>query len=169
MVQHDFVIYTYDKGLNKKQFDEDKKELQKIHLLRARFIHYMSFLEFLMKENCDIINSKAVLKKVLPKFETFLLNQNIPKNEIKSFVANIKKLNEQRDKWAHAIVYFNKRRNLKIPNGFIGKSPLNKYFDKINDRFKIIFNFLQNHNFLKLKNKYISAYIILNNYNALTS
>ncbi len=156
----DFIIYNEDEYPST-QLEEDKKDFQRVQILRGRFIHYMSLLEIIMKEYCDMEGSMLTIRDILPMFIDDLKEKlNVDEAKLKKFKKNIEKISHQRDKWAHAIIWYKKRKNRDVPNNFIGAdTPLTKYFDAINQRFKEIFDFLTEYNLINLKNnKKISSY-----------
>ncbi len=158
----DFIIYN-EEDYPSAQLEEDKKDFQRVQILRGRFIHYMSLLEIVMKEYCDMEGSMLTIREILPMFIDDLKEKlNINETELKKFKKDIEKISHQRDKWAHAIVWYKKRKNKDTSNNFIGAdTPLTKYFDAINQRFKEIFDFLKKYDLIKLKNdKKISPYQI---------
>ncbi len=148
----DFLIYN-EEEYPLSQLEEDKKDFQRVQILRGRFIHYMSLLELIMKEYCELDGSNLNLREVLPLFIDEL-KENFPvqDDELKKFRKNIEKINHQRNKWAHAIIWYKKRKVKDTPNNFLGgNTNLNKYFDKIIERFNEIFKFLNRYSLIKLK------------------
>ena len=68
------------------QFDEDKKDFQRVQILRGRFIHYMSLLELIMKEYCDLEGSNLTLREILPIFiDDLKENLSVQDDELKKF------------------------------------------------------------------------------------
>lgn len=148
----DFIIY-FAKGYPPSQLEKDKKDFQRVHILRGRFIHYMSLLEFIMKEYCGKTESKLTVKKIFPTFiDNLKKNNDIDEKKITRFKKNIERINAQRDKWAHSLIWYKKRNNTGVANNYLGaKTSLNAYFGSINKRFEEIFSFLHSFNLISPK------------------
>lgn len=139
---------------------QDFKDMQYVQILRGRFLHFMSILERVMKEECDMTTSTEPLKNVIPPFIAYLKKKDVHKDEVKSFNKRIRTLNRERDKWAHQVIWYRKRKGSTANQNFIGTAPLNKYFERINDLFLMVFTFLSRHDMLKIKDRQMTLFSV---------
>jgi len=146
----DFLI-TKDNVSDKNKESDD---LQSIHIYRGRFLHWMSIIEKIMKEYCQI-QSKMMYGQLKYKFICKLKEDFRVDEEFDKFAKALIKINSERNIWAHGIVFYEERKE----NGFANNSillndkttPLKKYFDEINSYFSMIISWLEKNNLWKIK------------------
>lgn len=168
---------------SKKFTNSDKnlafKDLEEVHKIRGRILHFSSILEAILKDlvtrqiytqyRSQISNQNRNYSKLdfSDRTELFILEVQTRFNNDKNFQKfkrNIKKLRQYyRNPWAHGFIYYQKYENDKKdskykPLNFIKNNkkriPIHfksKHFEIANKIFPEIFKWLKNNNFLKIK------------------
>jgi len=146
----DFLIFKGNISDKSKESDD----LQTIHIYRGRFLHWMSIIETIMKEYCQI-QSKMMYGQLKYKFICKLKEDFKIDEEFDKFVKALIEINPERNIWAHGIVFYEERKEDGLANNSIllndKTTSLKKYFDDINDYFSVIINWLEKNNLWKLK------------------
>jgi len=102
----DFLITKNNVSNKNKEFDD----LQIIHIYRGRFLHWMSIIEKIMKEYCQI-QSKMMYGQLKYKFICRLKEEFKVDEEFDKFAKALIEINPERNIWAHGIVFFMKKEN----------------------------------------------------------
>jgi len=147
----DFLITKNNVSDKNKEFND----IQTIHIYRGRFLHWMSIIEKIMKEYCQI-QSKMMYGQLKYKFICKLKEDFKTDEEFDNFAKALIKINPDRNIWAHGIVFYEERKEDGLANNSIELNDkiisLKKYFDDINSYFTTIINWLQKNNLWKLNN-----------------
>ena len=163
------------KNVRSNEFVHIYQDLPKIHTIRGRLLNLSTILEHFMK---DYLVSKGINK--LPKltidykgkngiFNKFLdeikKDTQIKKNGIKSFEKHFKFITNQRNNFAHGILYYKNKKQSRPTN--INNNIFNKYsqqkkfvdqslnkkktiFDKLNKSYEYVFNWLEKNKVLNI-------------------
>ena len=163
-VADDFLFYD-ENEYNPSNPQEDMKDLQRLQILRGRFLHYTSIIETIIKQKCrgslpdGIHTLRYMIRYFIAELEK---DSKIDQQDIKKLKIDLKKIDPQRDKWAHSLVWYKDRSGKPDrANNLIGTlkpSSLRSYFDSINQRFTDIFNFLEKYDLIKINGKKFKKY-----------
>ena len=154
----DFILHKSDADKT-----QEIKDLKEVHILRGRFLHYMSIIERIMKEYCSLLAEKKTYGQIKPIFIQKLKDNKYDEKEgFQSFVEALEEINPDRNSWAHGFVFYDKRKENK-PNNHINlndelKQITPPYFEDINKSFTMIIRWLQKNNFWEIKGYAISEY-----------
>mgnify|MGYP001573984372 FL=1 len=156
----DFLISYGDVSSSK---NDEEKDLKEVHILRGRFLHWVSIIERIMKEYCKEINSHKTYGQMKDPFVNKLTENKL--NDTSGFYDFVKALNEinpDRNSWAHGFIFYSSREN-KRPNNFINLN--NKltsiqppYFNDISKYFSIVIGWLKQNDLWKISTYDLSQF-----------
>jgi len=164
------------KSMKTNEFIHVYQDLPEIHKIRGRLLNLSTILEHFMK---DYLTSKGVRK--LPKFtidykgkngvfnkflDEIKKNPNIKIKNVKSFEKHFKFITNQRNNFAHGIIYYKNKKTSRPAN--INNNIFNKYsrqkkfldqslnksktvFDKLNKSYEYVFNWLEKNKILEME------------------
>lgn len=152
MPPDDFLISNGDISSSKHDEEENLKE---VHILRGRFLHWMSIIERIIKWYCKDINSHKTYGQMKDIFINKLAENKL--NSITGFYDFVKALNEinpDGNYWAHGFIFYCPRKN-QIPNNFIKlndkvTSIQPPYFEDIGKSFSVVIGWLKQNNLWKI-------------------
>lgn len=147
----DFLIH---RNLSKEQEQDEIKDIQDLHILRGRLLHYTSIIERIMKEYCGLANSRKTFGQIKPDFIKMLSKNGFDKKlGFDEFLKALKNIKPERDAWAHGFVHYEPRAESEKANNFLTlnkTASLTNYFDSINKDFTTIINWLMNNGLWKI-------------------
>jgi len=129
----------FNKSLSKEEQNLAERDLEKIHVIRGKILHFASILEYVMlmtidEELYNLHKSKLDKKRRKVNFSNATLGDKIrifieeckkqKFSQIEEFESNIKKVMKYRNVWAHGFVYYHKfvvdpKEKTKKPKNFI--------------------------------------------------
>lgn len=146
------------------QLELDMKDIQNIHIYRGRFIHYMSFIELVLKRTLNRENSRDTFGRLYPKYLKFLKKKGVPKEVLRKFQKDLKEINDERIRWAHKTIKYKKRTSKRVANNYLDTIPLKDYFDKLSKILNRILQFLSRSRLIVLlPGENLEAYSVTSN------
>jgi len=142
---------------------DEQADLKEVHVLRGRFLHWVSIIERIMKEYCNEVNSKKMYGQLKDLFIKKLTENNL--NDTTNFYEFVKALNDinpDRNTWAHGFVFYKPRSNnqpnnhINLGNNITSIQP--PYFDEISKSFTTIIQWLKQNNLWKINNYSLSQF-----------